>query len=351
MDYCSSCHRTLNGALVCPGCGAYAPDIAPSAHAPQNAAMTTRPARWDRRHAEEYPRSGFFDAPDRHDAAQAPTPAMGTAHLRAALMATTPLGSAPSGSAGHGYGYAGHGYQDATADMPKTRDAEQPDGAGYAAPGATRGGGRAARRRQLARWKKNKRRAAIASAVALVGGGLTLALMPGSRPSDGQGHTAAMPESASDATTQTDSLGPSSAQAAAEALLQPGTGKHRRATDSPTKNETFSADTARTKDRQGSAGESASTPVTHVTAKDTSGRSGIQNTVTTSKTASSPSPSTSTSSSASTSPASGSTSSSRSSTGSTSGSGSTSSSDSSTASTTTGTSSPVHLCLLVLCVG
>jgi hypothetical protein len=29
MDYCSSCRRHLNGALVCPGCGAYAPDIAP----------------------------------------------------------------------------------------------------------------------------------------------------------------------------------------------------------------------------------------------------------------------------------------------------------------------------------
>ncbi|MBC2908379.1 SCO2400 family protein, partial [Streptomyces cupreus] len=32
--------------------------------------------------------------------------------------------------------------------------------------------GRAARRRQLARWKKNKRRAVVATAVALVGGGL-----------------------------------------------------------------------------------------------------------------------------------------------------------------------------------
>ncbi|MEY7981580.1 hypothetical protein AB8O53_35395, partial [Streptomyces pilosus] len=30
MDYCSTCRRHLNGALVCPGCGAYAPDIAPS---------------------------------------------------------------------------------------------------------------------------------------------------------------------------------------------------------------------------------------------------------------------------------------------------------------------------------
>ncbi|WP_446697036.1 SCO2400 family protein, partial [Streptomyces heliomycini] len=30
MDYCSTCRRHLNGALVCPGCGAYAPDIAPA---------------------------------------------------------------------------------------------------------------------------------------------------------------------------------------------------------------------------------------------------------------------------------------------------------------------------------
>ena len=31
MDYCSTCRRHLNGALVCPGCGAYAPGIAPLA--------------------------------------------------------------------------------------------------------------------------------------------------------------------------------------------------------------------------------------------------------------------------------------------------------------------------------
>jgi hypothetical protein len=41
------------------------------------------------------------------------------------------------------------------------------------APSAAQG--RAARRRQLARWKKNKRRAAVATAVAIVGGGLTVA--------------------------------------------------------------------------------------------------------------------------------------------------------------------------------
>ncbi|MFC7510389.1 hypothetical protein ACFQV4_01745 [Streptomyces thermocarboxydus] len=43
-----------------------------------------------------------------------------------------------------------------------------------AAPPARRTG-RAARRRQLARWKKTQRRALVATAVALVGGGITLA--------------------------------------------------------------------------------------------------------------------------------------------------------------------------------
>ncbi|MFE1444129.1 hypothetical protein [Streptomyces sp. NPDC058739] len=91
MDYCSTCRRHLNGALVCPGCGAYAPDIAP----PATITRTT------------------------------PTPPPEPA------PAPTPPAVVPS-----------------------------------APPG------RAARRRQLARWKMNKRRAAVATAVALVGGGL-----------------------------------------------------------------------------------------------------------------------------------------------------------------------------------
>ncbi|MER6549683.1 hypothetical protein [Streptomyces sp. NPDC001250] len=37
--------------------------------------------------------------------------------------------------------------------------------------------GRAARRRRPARWTMNKRRASVASAVALVGGGLPIAMM------------------------------------------------------------------------------------------------------------------------------------------------------------------------------
>lgn len=93
MDYCSSCRRHLNGALVCPGCGAYAPDIAPEPEA----------------YAEPEP------------AYVAPAPEAGPE------AAVIPL-----------------------------RD------------------GRAARRRQRIRWKKSQRRALVATAVALIGGGLTL---------------------------------------------------------------------------------------------------------------------------------------------------------------------------------
>ncbi|MFF5497608.1 hypothetical protein [Streptomyces aquilus] len=50
--------------------------------------------------------------------------------------------------------------------------------------------GRAARRRQLARWKKNKRRAAVATAVALVGGGLTLTAMDRHSPDQARAATA-----------------------------------------------------------------------------------------------------------------------------------------------------------------
>ncbi|GEC07626.1 hypothetical protein SSP24_52810 [Streptomyces spinoverrucosus] len=108
MDYCSSCRRHLNGALVCPGCGAYAPDIAPAAV---------------RAEAEPEP------------------------------VHTPPV--------------------------PKTEEtAPLPEG-------------RAARRRQRVRWKKSQRRALVATAVALVGGGLTLTTMDRGAPTDRAQATAA----------------------------------------------------------------------------------------------------------------------------------------------------------------
>lgn len=129
MDYCSSCRRHLNGALVCPGCGAYAPDIAPSA--------------------------------------------AGGPAASAAPGAATAWGSPPVDDWYDGY------FRDETPPAePDTTAAYDPaddmDGA-EGAPVAPQG--RAARRRQRARWKKNQRRAVVATAVALVGGGLTVASM------------------------------------------------------------------------------------------------------------------------------------------------------------------------------
>jgi hypothetical protein len=130
MDYCSACRRHLNGALVCPGCGAYAPDIAPSA-----------------------PRGGV------------------TYDSRAAVDA------AP----GYGYeeyetykAYEAYEVQEASEASEAPEAEGTPDVHEVPTPAPH---GRAARRRQLARWKKQQRRAVVATAVALVGGGLTIATM------------------------------------------------------------------------------------------------------------------------------------------------------------------------------
>lgn len=134
MDYCSSCRRHLNGALVCPGCGAYAPDIAPSATGGSTAsimpgAAATGTPEWETPAVDTWYDGYFRDEP-------AP---------RADLDETAPV------------------------DLP----ADAPDVEGV--PVAPMG--RAARRRQRARWKKNQRRAVVATAVALVGGGLTVSAM------------------------------------------------------------------------------------------------------------------------------------------------------------------------------
>lgn len=133
MDYCSSCRRNLNGALACPGCGAYAPDIAPPAHRRHGAFASTATTleAWC---AEQVPAPGSYP---------------GTHHSDAA-----PIGSGAS--------------EDAMADASGTGSSS-----GFEATTPTVQG-RAARRRQLARWKKHRRRAVAATAVALVGGGLTI---------------------------------------------------------------------------------------------------------------------------------------------------------------------------------
>lgn len=153
MDYCSSCRRHLNGALMCPGCGAYAPDIAPPARHLQGAvasAATTREA-W---HADE------VTAPRSHAGPHHP--------------AAAPFGSGAS--------------EDTMADASDTDPSSGFEG------NAPNTRGRAARRRQLARWKKHRRRAVAAAAVAIVGGGLTVAALQTTRPSTSQAHMASPPE-------------------------------------------------------------------------------------------------------------------------------------------------------------
>ncbi|MGW3117833.1 SCO2400 family protein [Streptomyces sp. NPDC001107] len=162
MDYCSSCRRHLNGALVCPGCGAYAPDIAPV-----------------------------------------------TSHGRAV--------PAPA----------------ATAMWPEVEEPPETDAYGDDEGGAEAAiplsQGRAARRRQRARWKKNQRKAVVATAVALVGGGMTLASMD-----HGSGRRA-------EASTATDLSSMGSEDGAADQNVQlppPGTGKHRKPDTTPDRSAT-----------------------------------------------------------------------------------------------------------------
>ncbi|WP_436842642.1 SCO2400 family protein [Streptomyces flaveolus] len=145
MDYCSTCRRHLNGALVCPGCGAYAPDIAPPV-------LSDRPG------------------PDR--SAESTTTGASTA--------------APPGTRGGG-GFPRDSEPQPEQDAgPATGPSADTAGMSSARPG------RAARRRQLARLKKHQRRAMVATAFALVGGGLSLATLD--RHTTGQAQAASAPE-------------------------------------------------------------------------------------------------------------------------------------------------------------
>jgi hypothetical protein len=151
MDYCSSCRRHLNGALVCPGCGAYAPDIAPPIDHGHgfDAYAAKRPPR-----PEPHPFEPFEETP----AAEAALPA---------------------------------------------------------------GDGRAARRRQRARWKKSRRKAVLATTVALVGGGLALSTLD--QGSDHRAEAATAPD-----LTSTGNQDLPAQQYAEPTATKPGTGKHRK---------------------------------------------------------------------------------------------------------------------------
>ncbi|MET7683602.1 hypothetical protein [Streptomyces sp. NPDC005423] len=176
MDYCSSCRRHLNGALVCPGCGAYAPDIAPLTAGGRTVPAPAATALWTQ------------------VAATAGTDAYGAYYDADSLFEDS--GGDVEGAASETEG-----------PVPTPQ-------------------GRAGRRRQRACWKKNQRRAVVATAVALVGGGLTVASME-----DSSGHRAqaATADNLAGMGTDTQSVDQS-------AKLPPaGTGKHRKpsTTNSP----------------------------------------------------------------------------------------------------------------------
>ncbi|WP_432119537.1 SCO2400 family protein [Streptomyces sp. bgisy032] len=225
MDYCTSCRRHLNGALVCPGCGAYAPDIDPCA----------------------------VDRPG-----PAPAPAMASGGAAAGEYA-----AGPGTGQGAGTWHDGTVWDDAPGAGTRTaHDAPQghepqpfdPSGGDDSPESGPRDGyrarpeGRAARRRQMARWKKNQRRAVVATAVALVGGGLTVTAMSGNA---GPGVQAA--------TTPGDRpMGGAGDQAHPDA--EPATPRHDTPASSPTPTEP--PQTARTSERQPSRdAEPRTTPV------------------------------------------------------------------------------------------
>ncbi|MGW2389864.1 SCO2400 family protein [Streptomyces lydicamycinicus] len=195
MDYCTSCRRSLNGALVCPGCGDYAPDIAPPTHRRQSA---TAAAMWESWPSEE-------------------TPAPGPRQGRYADAAPLAGGASEAASA-------------ETAETAAVADADAPGDAEIPAP---TGQGRAARRRQLARWKKHRRRAAAATAFALVGGGLTVSMLQ-NKPATNGTHASSMPEPESVSTPRTEPAASSTDRSDSQASRHPGarpslpSGRHAR---------------------------------------------------------------------------------------------------------------------------
>ncbi|UUU23635.1 SCO2400 family protein [Streptomyces sp. DSM 40750] len=215
MDYCTSCRRHLNGALVCPGCGAYAPDIAPatidSRVVPAPATGTTTgsvmlpmvptvpAATWEygamgggwQEGTPAHGLAGDGFATDEYATEQLTTDGFTADRLTADGFAADRLtanGFAADRLTANGFpadrlaaeapaaGLGGDGAARSEAPLTETSGIEDVDvDADVDVEGVpTAPQGRAARRRQLARWKKNQRRAVVATAVALVGGGLTV---------------------------------------------------------------------------------------------------------------------------------------------------------------------------------
>lgn len=228
MDYCSTCRRNLNGALVCPGCGAYAPDIAPPARR-IHGTVATIAAAGEAWRPEEVPASVSCRGIHRSDAAR-----MGSAAFEDTMPgASDTLPGTDSVTAVSAESDA-ESDAESGAESVTAAGAESLSGFEGAVPIGT-GQGRAARRRQLARWKKHRRRALAATTIALVGGGLTVAAMPTTRPSAGHTQAASPPDpvTAAPRTATTDSVseqpeaGDSGHRGSQPAM---GTGRHRKVT-------------------------------------------------------------------------------------------------------------------------
>ncbi|MFH8570600.1 hypothetical protein [Streptomyces sp. NPDC017993] len=140
---------------MCPGCGAYAPDIAPPGYRPDDTSGAA--ATWEAQHAQEAAAPGL-----QHD---------------------------PFGFDVSPFGVSGAS-ENTTVDRADAADPAGDGSAGGFATSSPTGQGRAARRRQLARWKKHRRRAAAAATFAIAGGALTVSLLP-NKPSAGHTQAAA----------------------------------------------------------------------------------------------------------------------------------------------------------------
>ena len=219
MDYCYSCRRTLNGALVCPGCGAYAPDIAPPASTYEGGTATAA-AAWESYGLGPagHPDTSAGPQPDLHVPGYAAPGEHAYAH-----PGLVDDGFAPAGGHGHA-ALGGPAAPEASAPGFAAAEPAEPDdelpgsdtpsvlGPPSLAPTLHRG--RAARRRQMARWKKNRRRAAAATAVALFGGGVTVASMQGHSGKNGSTTAAADPQAPTALQTDNTSVSAPSDQAA-----------------------------------------------------------------------------------------------------------------------------------------
>jgi hypothetical protein len=167
MDHCSTCRRPLDGALVCPDCGAYAPDIDP-----RGAAARSRQA-------------------EQAERADPPGLPVVTSGERAVEPGEVEPGEVQPAEVQPGEG--------APAGSEPAPDAL------VASVGASVGAGSAGADRR----RKNRRRVVAATAVALLGGGLTVAVV--SAGSAGRPASASTPDAGVDTATAPPAPSPSAA--------------------------------------------------------------------------------------------------------------------------------------------